>query len=358
MSLKSKLQKRLHQQYKQLTIKEHRLSYLFLEITRKCNLNCLHCGSDCRSESQGVELTTESWLKIIDYMSTHFSPTLTYIITGGEPLLHPDLLQIAKHIKQSGRRWGIVSNGLLLNPKRMNDLEEAGLSSLTLSVDGLAEAHNKLRQSPIAYRRVLSALKALGESKLAFKDVVTCVYPDNLNDLEAIADLLIEHHITSWRLFRIFPSGRAANNPAVQLTFEQTRQMLNWIEQHKAQYARQGLTINLSCEGWLPFEQDKKVRDYPFFCRSGINMASILADGHITGCSNNHPTFYVGNILKNDFKHLWGHAFDDFRKRDWLRKTACMACEHIKWCNGNSLHLWSLDNDRPNFCYLKRVEDL
>jgi len=353
MKLKHKLQSKAHNYYKKMEIKDHNLLYLFLEITRKCNLNCLHCGSDCKSENKIAELTTESWIKIIDYMVDKYSDELTFVITGGEPLVHPDLLKIVAHIKKRNRRWGMVSNALILTNEKFNELTAAGLYSITASLDGLEEAHNKLRNNPNSYKKVLGALDMIGKSNLKFKDVVTCVYPDNLDQLDAIAEILLEKGITSWRLFRIFPSGRAYNNPVTLLTHEQTWQKLNWIKENRNRFMEKGLRISMSCEGFIPFDLDKQVRDEPFFCRAGINIASILADGNITGCSNNDETFYVGNIMKDDFSYVWEHNFNKFRIKDWLCNTVCNDCDHLNSCNGSSIHFWNLGEKKPKFCYMK-----
>lgn len=355
MKFKHHIQSRAHNYYKGLEIKDHNLLYMFLEITRKCNLNCLHCGSDCKADYHTSELTTESWMKIIDYISEKYSEELTFVITGGEPLVHKDLLRIVKHIQKNKRRWGMVSNGMSLTEEKFNALIDAGLYSITLSLDGLEKSHNKLRNSKLSFERVLNAIEYVGKSDLKFKDAVTCVYPDNLHELDEIANILINKGIMSWRLFRIFPSGRAFNNPLTQLTFAQTRKMLDWIKENKKGYLKKGLSINMSCEGWLPFDLDKQVRDEPFFCRAGVNIASVLADGNITGCSNNDESFYVGNILKDDFSYVWENKFSDFRERKWIENTICNSCEHIKSCEGGSIHLWNLGEKNPKFCYVKEV---
>lgn len=355
MGIGTKIQDRLHQIHKQQEIRAHHLQYLFLEITKRCNLNCLHCGSDCKKETNSPELTTDSWIKIIDYIKAQFSSNVGFIITGGEPLLHKDLFKIGKHIKENGMRWGMVTNGMLLNELTLKKLIAAGISSITLSVDGTEESHNWLRNNKRAFCKVTNALKHIAESEIKFKDVVTCVSPKNLEELDEIAELLIDFGIKKWRLFRIFPSGRAANNTRLTLDFEQTQQMLNWIELNKPKLNRKGLTINLSCEGWVPFKQDKKLRDTAFFCRSGINIASILADGTITGCSNNSSGFHVGNILTENFKKVWNENFDIFRDKQWLKNTICSNCEHLKKCFGSSIHLWKLGEPKPKFCYAKEI---
>ena len=286
-------------------------------------------------------------------MADNYGKSLSFVITGGEPLLHKDLDVIAKHISSKQMRWGMVTNGMLLTKKRLKSLIDAGIYSLTLSLDGLEDSHNFLRNSKRAYSKVMQALDALGESDLAYKDAVTCVFPSNINQLDEIAEILINKGINSWRLFRIFPSGRAKNNDLLELSFEQTQQMLNWITTHKKSLKKRGLDVNLSCEGFLPFDKDIKVRNQAFFCRAGINIASILSNGDITGCSNNHESFYEGNILKDNFVQLWENGFQKFRKRDWIKDTICEKCEYYTKCEGGSIHLWELPADKPKFCYVK-----
>lgn len=356
MGIKSTILTRLHNRYKKLETKSHPLNYLFLEITRKCNLNCLHCGSDCKHETSVPELTTESWLKIIDFVYDNISEKVTFIITGGEPLMHKDLFEIGGHIHKKGMKWAMVTNGMLLSEDVMRKLETEGLSSLTISLDGPEIQHNKLRNSGVSFKKVMSALDVLGKSAIMYKDSVTCVYPDNLAHLDETAEILIEKGISSWRLFRIFPSGRAEDNKDLLLSFEQTKQMVDWIAKNKKSYAKRGLNINLSCEGWLPMETDKQVRDFPFICRAGINIASVLCDGTITGCNNNHSSFYEGNILKDNLAYLWQNGFKKFRERDWIKGTLCENCGEIKNCGGGSIHLWNLEKNRPGFCYFKDIE--
>jgi len=129
--------------------------------------------------------------------------------------------------------------------------------------------------------------------------------------------------------------------------------MINWIKNRRIFYRKKGLNINLSCEGWLPFEIDNKVRDSPFFCRSGINFAAILSDGTITGCTNNDASFHQGNILEDNFTEIWENHFLNYRDRSWIENTNCSFCEYKKQCQGGSIHLWNLKNNWCYFCYMK-----
>ncbi|MBI5142762.1 MAG: radical SAM protein [Nitrospirae bacterium] len=341
--------------YKQMETREHRLWYVFLEITRRCNLSCLHCGSDCRMQPDSPLLTTDSWLKIIRYCREHFGDGLAFIITGGEPLVHPDLEEIGAAISALGMRWGLVTNGYALDEKRLLKLLAAGLSSITISLDGPAESHNRLRNKHDAFQRSTASIALSSASGIKFHDVVTCVHPGNMHQLDETAEILIRLGATNWRLFRIFPSGRAARNPELLLTHGQTWQMLDWIAGKRPHYAGLGLNLGASCEGYVPLATDRTIRDNPFFCRAGINIASILCNGTITGCSNNHHSFHEGNILRDNLATLWEKGFGRFRDRQWVQHTDCGGCEHLKDCRGGSIHLWEYGSARPKFCYMEEI---
>lgn len=342
------------QLYKKIELNQHNLNYVFLELTRKCNLNCLHCGSDCKSEVNTPELTTSSWLKIISYISENFSDQLVFVLTGGEPLIHPQLITVISHIHRQKLRWGMVTNGMRLNAEMLAELLKYKIYSLTLSLDGTEHAHNYLRNSPTAFDRITKALALVNNAEIPVKDVVTCVYPKNINHLNEIADILLEYKIEYWRLFRIFPLGRAHNNPNLLLSYDQTWDMLKWIATNRSKYRKKGLKISTSCEGWFPYNFDRQVRDQPFFCRSGVNIASILCDGNITGCPNNHPSFYQGNILHDNFVDIWNNKFKTYRDRSWIDHKICAHCSFRLKCQGGSIHLWDMNNDKPYFCYMRK----
>ena len=144
-------------------------------------------------------------------------------------MVYPDLEILGQAIAQREMTWGMVTNGLLLTEKRLYALTQAGLSSITISLDGLEANHNWLRNSPMAFGKTVNAIESLRRTPLKYADVVTCVNPRNMNELDDIAELLIKKGIRHWRLFRIFPSGRARENGELLLDFEQTQDMLQWI---------------------------------------------------------------------------------------------------------------------------------
>lgn len=348
----------LHQIYKRTECKEHQLLYLFLEITRNCNLTCKHCGSDCSSSKEFNALTTDSWVKIIEDIASSFTPKPAIVLTGGEPLLHPEFKRIIDKLCELNFRWGIVTNGYELDDGTLKTMLSYDIHSITISLDGKEKNHNWLRGKHDSYSKAIQTIYAISKSKIPQRDVVTCVNPRNIYELDDISQVLIENGVCAWRLFRIFPAGRAIRNKELHLSIQETRKMIDWINEKKDSLKKNGLNLSLSCEGWLPFATDVKVRNQPFFCRAGINIASILCDGTITGCSNNSEQFFEGNMLNDNLAYKWKNGFQSFRNRKWVQTSDCRKCADLKKCQGSSIHLWRDGFKKPEFCYMDCYKDI
>ena len=113
------------------------LRKLFFELTLQCNERCFHCGSSCTS-ARGDELSCEEWLRIIDQVKADFgTERIQLCITGGEPLLNRDFFRIMEYAHNQGFRWGMTSNATLITPEVAQHLAEAGMGTISVSIDGL-----------------------------------------------------------------------------------------------------------------------------------------------------------------------------------------------------------------------------
>jgi MoaA/NifB/PqqE/SkfB family radical SAM enzyme len=177
LSLRQHIALKLHQVYKKNETQLHKLNYLLWECTLRCNLNCRHCGSDCKQDAAVSDMPAADFLDAIDQITPIVDPNnTTIVITGGEPLLRRDLEQIGNELYQRGFPWGIVTNGLLLTEKRIRSLVDAGLRSITVSLDGQTESHNWLRGNISSFRNAMNAIQLLAKIPEINFDVVTCVH--------------------------------------------------------------------------------------------------------------------------------------------------------------------------------------
>jgi len=120
----------------------HELNYLFWECTTRCNLNCIHCGSDCSKDSSHRDMLLSDFLSALDTIKKP-QKNLTVVLTGGEPLLRKDIEKCGFEIRKRGMRWSMVSNGQLYDKEKHISLLNSGMGALTISLDGLENKQNR-----------------------------------------------------------------------------------------------------------------------------------------------------------------------------------------------------------------------
>ena len=338
----------------------HPLQQLFWESTLRCNVHCLHCGSDCSSSEVTPDMPVEDFLRVIDQSVTpHVDPhKVLIIISGGEPLMRTDLAEVGKALYQRGYPWGMVTNGLALTEKRFKELMQSGLRSMAISFDGMKDNHNWMRQHPLAFDGATRAIKLAAQygvqhsskvqdgstlnnteqaqsAKRLVWDVVTCVNQRTIKQLDEMREYLWSIGVRNWRLITIDPMGRAAENPELMLSPEQHRYVLDYIREKR----KEGLHISYSCEGFMP-DYEGEIRDYLFHCMAGVSVASILIDGSISACTSIRGKYYQGNIYHDDFWDVWENRFEPYRNRKWMKQLEpCNNCKLFRYCEGGGMHL-------------------
>ena len=331
--------------------KTHKLHTLFWECTLRCNVACRHCGSDCRVSSQQKDMPREDFLRVIDEILPHVDPhRLLVIFTGGEALLRDDLALCGQELNRREFPWGVVSNGYLMTASRLQELVAAGMHTATISLDGFEQAHNWLRRNPRSFERALNAIRLLGRYPEVTWDVVTCVNQHNIGDLNLFKEFLIENGVQRWRLFTIFPVGRAATHAGLQLDNVQFTHLLEFIRECRKEGR---IHTSYGCEGFLG-NYEYEVRDQFFLCHAGIHVASVLADGAISGCPSIRANFHQGNIYKDSFWDVWQNRFQSYRDRKWAHEGECADCEMFRYCEGHGMHLRD-DQGKLLVCHDKRL---
>jgi len=332
-------------------IRKHELSYLFWECTTRCNLHCGHCGSDCSAGGLYPDMPAADFLAALDTLKNPVS-YFTVVMTGGEPLLRDDIEYCGREIRKRGLRWSLVSNGYLYTAERHNSLLNAGLGALTISLDGLEDSHNWLRNKRSGYLDLLNAIELAASAERLNFDVVTCVNSRNIAELPQIESLLSALGVKAWRLFTILPVGRAAGKNELLLDNNDLTRLMDFIA-HNRKESR--MDIKFSCEGYVG-NYEKQVRESRFFCRAGINIASILADGSVSACPNNDRQFVQGNIYSSSLKEIWQQRFQPFRDRRWNRSGICGDCREYNDCLGSGFHNWRQDSDDPLVCHYRKLQ--
>lgn len=330
---------------------EHKLGSLFWECTLRCNLNCRHCGSDCRADAAVKDMPAADFLKTIDSITPHVNPNeVMVIITGGEALMRKDLEYVGLELYKRGYPWGIVTNGMLLDAKRFDSLLRAGLHAITVSIDGFGEHHNYIRRNDLSYDRAVKAIELIAKEPDIVFDVVTCANSDNFASLPQFKEHLISLGVKAWRIFTVFPVGRGAEDERLQLSDADFRGLMDFIRDTR----REGrIAVSYGCEGFLG-AYEGEVRDVFYHCSAGVTTGGIKVDGSISGCTSIRANFDQGNIYRDDFMDVWNNRFGQFRDREWMRCGVCADCKVFRYCMGNGMHLRD-DDGQLLVCHYNRL---
>jgi radical SAM enzyme (rSAM/lipoprotein system) len=297
------------------------------------------------------DIPKEDFFRVLDLIAAKTDPHEVFVVvSGGEPLMRADLEECGKGIYGRGFPWGMVTNGFALTPARYSRLLQSGLHSMTISLDGLQENHDWLRGRESSFEKASRAIKMVVDSEAIAFDVVTCVNRRNLSELPAIKEHLIGLGLKEWRLFSIFPQGRAAENPFLQLSNAEFRSMLDFIRETRKEGR---IKAGYGCEGFLG-RYEGEVRDHFYTCQAGVTIGSVLIDGSISACTSIRSDYHQGNIYRDDFMEVWEHRFLPYRNRTWMKSGDCADCKYWKWCEGNGMHLRDADG-KLMVCHLRRI---
>ena len=330
-----------------------RLRWLFFEITERCNLRCRHCGSSCTAEGQS--LTAEY---VANTLKTIRGDRPTVVLTGGEPMLHPDFFEIAALVKAMGFNWGMTTNATLIDDAAAEKLKQTGMSTVSVSLDGMESTHDELRQQKGAWRQALRGIEAL--QKAGFEPQVTTVlHQGNFDELEPLYELLCDMGITSWRPINVEPIGRACEAGDLMLTLEQLDQLIAYIREKRFDPATP-MEVTYGCSHYLGVENERMVRDHYFLCGAGILTASVRSNGDICACLDveNRPELVQGNIRKDDFMEVWTSRFEAFRRDRTADCSKCIECAERFICGGDSTHTWDFDKNEPLLCSRDLIRQL
>lgn len=337
-------------------MREPDLTYLFWESTLRCNLRCAHCGSSCEADTPVAELSTAQVKGILDTIAEDFDTSRIFVsITGGEPLLRKDLYEVVAHMTALGLRSCIVTNGTLLDTEAVARLREAGMQTVSISVDGLEGTHDAVRGAG-TFHRALRGIACAAIGGMEVVEAITCVRPANLGQLREIEQQVKRAGANLWRCITVDRMGRLAGAADAQFWLEppQVRRLLDFIEGRRLAQQRLGLPddVSFSCGGFLGPAREDAVRPRHNQCSAGLVVGSILCDGGVSACPSLPRSQIQGSALETRFSEIWHHRFLDFRSHAVRREGPCARCAWYSICLGGGLHERLAQPE--DFCWLQR----
>ncbi len=318
------------------------------EITQQCNLQCRHCSLSANSSKHG-ELSTQEAMSMARYLCDIH--VFQVALSGGEPLLRPDCLAIARVLSKGGISVGLNTNGFLINEKIAEEIKHAGIMCVTISLDGAkAETHDEFRGQEGAWDQVIQALQYLISSG---QDVTaTCVlHRYNMEEALDLIMLLKEMGVGGIKFMRLHPVGKARTiYDHYLMPFENTTALINTLLEEKKKL---GMDFNIMLGDNFANEfldQRKVDRFETGMCEAGRYKCVISADGTIRPCEFFiGEEFHAGNIKNKSLQDIWqtSEVFHYLRS-DHLYQS-CMICEKVcpGRCPACAIYLGSIQGPDP-----------
>ena len=338
-----------------------------VNLTERCNLNCAHCYMDAgqRHAGRGDELSHQELVQLFADISRR-APGTIIVLTGGEPLMHPEVEQIIDSGSGVGLRMVLGTNGVLLGAAKISKLKDLGLSGVGVSLDSVyAEQHDSFRGVPGSFERAREAI-ALCRSRDLHAQVHFTVTRNNHHQLEKIVDLSLEAGAVVVNFFFLVCIGRGKSH--IDLSPDQYESSLRTIA--RLQKSATGIMIQSRCTPHFKrilYEDDPhspytRATGYEGGgCPAATHYCRISPAGEVTPCP--YIELSAGNIRERDFWEIWEDAVLLRALRDSsLLQGRCSQCEYRLLCGGcrarSLAQSGDLMGEDPNCTYVPRGEEL
>ena len=312
------------------------------ETTRNCNLDCMHCRASATHGPHSGELDTPASLRLLDQIAEVGSPIV--ILTGGEPLLRPDIFEISKYGTDKGLRMVMAPNGTLITETIVGQMADSGIQRISVSLDGsTAESHDRFRGVDGAFDGALRGIRLAREAGIEFQ-INTTITKTNIDQIPKIQQLAVELGAVAHHIFLLVPTGRGKYIVDQEITSEEYEETLNWFYDQRE---KTPLQLKATCaphyyrilrqrskeEGKsVTFEthgMDAMTRG----CLGGTGFCFISHTGIVQPCG--FLNVDCGDITKTSFVDVWNRSdvFSSLRNFDNLNGK-CGKCEFKKVCGG------------------------
>ena len=321
-------------------------------LIRRCNLTCKHCYSISADRDFPGELSTGEVLTVMDDLKAFGVPVL--ILSGGEPLLRPDIFEVSQRAKALGFYVGLSTNGTLIDAGNIDAIEAVGYDYVGISIDGMRETHDRFRRRKGAFDASLAGVRLCRERgiKVGLRFTITS---DNAPELPDLLALMVEEDVDKFYLSHLNYAGRGNRNRRSDAVHRATREAMDVMFEAAWRDAadripREYVTGNNDADGvyllhWTARSFPERVAHLRAKLAqwggnsSGVNIANIDNLGVV------HPdTFWwhypLGNVRKRPFSAIWSDPRDalmeGLRRRPRPVKGRCGACGYLDVCGGNT----------------------
>ena len=321
---------------------ENKLRLVAWEITRNCNLECVHCRASATKGPYTGELNTIAGFKLLDQMAELGEPIV--ILTGGEPLLRRDIFEIAKYGTEKNLRMVMAPNGTLITDKIAVKLVESGIKRISISLDGASkESHDRFRGVNGAFDGALRGIQHAKNAGIEFQ-INTTITKTNLDQIPAIQQLAVELGAVAHHIFLLVPTGRGKYIIDQEITSAEYEETLNWFYDQKE---KTPLQLKATCAPHyyrILRQRAKKDGKQVTFQTHGLDAVTRGCLGGTGFCFISHrgivqPCGFLdvncGDVTRQSFVEIWksSKVFIELRNFNKL-KGKCGSCEYKRVCGG------------------------
>jgi len=338
---------------KQALILPHTLRMIAWEVTRSCNLSCIHCRASSEYGPYEGELTTDQCFKLVDDIASFSKPVI--ILTGGEPLMREDIFDIASYVDKKGLRVVLATNGTLVTNDIAVKMLESGIKRVSISIDGLdAESHDAFRGVSGAFEKVMAGIAAMKKAGLEFQ-INTTITRVNLYQIQGILNLAIGLGAAAHHIFLLVPTGRGREMADQEIPPQDYEETLNWFYEQSFTCPIQ-LKATCAPHYFRIFHQRRKERPAESRedrdslhtmtrgCMGGVSFCFLSHTGQVQPCG-----FFeidCGQLKKKSLEDVWNNSpvFTDLRDLSKY-KGKCGRCEFVKVCGGCRARAYEVTGD-------------
>ena len=307
------------------------------EITLRCNMRCLHCGSSA-GKARPNELTVEECLRVADELIELGCRQVTLI--GGEVFLYRGWEQVAARLSAAGALVNIITNGHLLGHAQIEQIRRANLVNVGISIDGMEESHDRTRNVPGAFRDALEAMDRLRREQIP-RGVVTCLLDYSFSDLERLYEVLVEYGVTVWQIQIATPMGNLAGDEGMLLDPAKVPLLTRFIREKREE---QHIRIYAGDDVGYYDKHELYLRNHPGSicawrgCQAGLTVVGIDSVGNVKGCESLYSDRFIeGNLREQSLADIWHQdgAFAYNRQFDVAQLSGrCAGCDKGSVCRG------------------------
>jgi heme b synthase len=326
------------------------------EITRRCNLKCIHCRSSSEIEVKDhPDFSTQEAFGIIDDIISYAKPVI--VLSGGEPLLRKDVFEIARYGTEKGLRICLATNGTLVTNEICEKIKVSGIKIVSLSLDGSEETvHDNFRNQKGAFAGTINAARLFQKYGIEF--IINSSFTKrNQEEIPRIYKLAKELGATAWYMFMIVPTGRGEEIMNELISKEDYEEVLEW--HYQMEKGEKEMLVRPTCAPHyyrIVLQKSKEEgtkfnrRTLKFStggakgCIAGQLIALIDVDGNVLPCSYFPKS--AGNIKVQSFKDIWENSELFKELRDFKKyKGKCGSCEYLSVCGGCRARAYSVYGD-------------